>query len=135
MPLAVIITSAAGSERAQVISLLAQVKIFGSNRRRPRSCPDELQSDKGYDSKELRNNLRSKGIKPLIPRREWHNRKQPRGPKPAGPKDRWKVERCFAWMQKKFRRLCIKWERRRQYWNGFIMLGIALMWMGRLLCR
>jgi len=41
-----------------LINLLAQVKIFGSNRRRPRSCPDELQTDKGYDAKELRDNLR-----------------------------------------------------------------------------
>jgi IS5 family transposase len=98
MPLAVITTSAASGERAQVINLLAQVRVFGSHRTRPRSSPDELQADKGYDSKELRNDLRNKGIKPLIPRREWKNRKQLRGPKPAGAKDRWKVERCFAWM-------------------------------------
>lgn len=133
MPLAVITTSAAGSERAQVISLLAQVRIFGSYRTRPRSCPDELQADKGYDSKELRNELRNKGIKPLIPRREWKNRKQPRGPKPGGAKDRWKAERCFAWMQKKFRRLCTRWERRRIYWDGFVLLAISWMWLTRLL--
>jgi IS5 family transposase len=76
---------------------------------------DELQGDKGYDSAELRNKLRSKGIKPLISRKFWPNRKQPAGRKPAKTKDRFKVERCFSWMQKKFRRLCIRWERRRQY--------------------
>lgn len=133
MPLAIITTSAAGSERAQVISLLAQVRVFGSYRTRPRSSPDELQTDKGYDSQELRNDLRNKGIKPLIPRREWKTRRQPRGPKPAGAKDCWKVERCFAWMQKKFRRLCMRWERRRIYWNGFILLAISWMWLTRLL--
>lgn len=132
MPLAIITTSAAESERAQIINLQAQVKIFGGNRRRPRSCPDELQTDKGYDAKELRGNLRRKGVKPLVPRREWEKRKQPRGPKPEGPKDRWKVERCFAWMQKKFRRLCIKWERCRVYWNGFITLAISWMWLTKL---
>jgi hypothetical protein len=91
MPLTIITTSAAESERAQVINLMAQVRIFGPNR------------------------------------------KQPRGPKPEGPKDRWKVERCFAWMQKKIRRLCIKWERCRTYWNGFIALAISWMWLTKLL--
>lgn len=51
MPLTIITTSAAESERAQVIDLIAQVRIFGPNRKRSRSCPNELQTDKGYDAK------------------------------------------------------------------------------------
>ncbi len=133
MPLAVVTTSAGSSERAEVINLIAQVRIFGTRRCKPRSCPNELQGDKGYDSDELRDRLRSKGIKPMIPRRIWPHRKQRAGRKPPQAKDRFKVERCFAWMQRKFRRLCIRWERRKQYWNGFMLLGMAWMWLTRLL--
>ena len=132
MPLSAITTSAKGSERAQVINLLAEVKVFGPTRFRPRSCPKELQADKGYDSQELRNTLRAKGIKPCISRRAWKNRKQRPGRKPPEQKDRFKVERCFAWIQRKFRRLCIRWERRRRYWNGFLQLAIAWMWAGKI---
>ena len=132
MPLSIITTSADGSERAEVINLLAQVKVFGRNRRRPRSCARELQADKGYDSQELREKLRAKGIKPIIPRKIWTKGKQRRGRKPPKLRDRFKVERCFAWMQRKFRRLCIRWERRDRYWDGFIQLAISWMWLNRL---
>jgi len=131
MPLAVITTSAVESERAQVIKLIAEARVFGT-RRRPRSCPKELEADKGYDCQDLRNKLRKKGIRPIIARRIWKNRKQRRGRKPPKNNHRWKVERCFAWMQRKFRRLCIRWERRPQYWDGFMLLGIAWMWITRL---
>ncbi len=133
MPLSIVTTSAAKSEQAEVINLLAQVRVFGKRHGRPRCCVDELQGDKGYDSQDLKNHLRNKGVKPLIAKRIWPNRKQPAGRKMPKSKDRFKIERCFAWMQRKFRRLCIRWERRRQYWNGFMLLGIAWMWLIRLL--
>lgn len=133
MPLSIITTQATGSEREQVLHLLAATRIFGLRRYKPKSCPKELQGDKGYDSQKLRDQLRRLGIKPLICRRIWQGRKQPVGRKPSKPKDRFKVERCFAWMQKKFRRLCIKWERRKQYWNGFMLISIAWMWLTKLL--
>lgn len=132
MPLAIISTSARHSEQAEVINLLAQVKIFGKRQGRPRSCPDIIEADKGYDSQKLREKLRAKGIQPIIPRRVWKNRRQRPGRKPPKLTERFKVERCFAWIQKKFRRLCIKWERRWCYWRGFIQIGVAWMWLTRL---
>jgi len=133
MPMSIITTSAGGDERAQVINLLAEVQVFGPYRIKPKSCPKQLQGDKGYDSQKLRVSLRSKGIQPLIPRRVWPGNKQKPGRKPPPLKDRFKVERCFAWIQRKFRRLCIRWERRRRFWDGFIELGTVLIWMERLL--
>lgn len=132
MPLSLITTSANSDEKAQVINLLAQVRVFGPSRLKPRSCPDELEADKAYDSQDFRQKLRSKGIKPIIPRRIWPNRKQPRGRKPPPLKNRFKVERCFAWMQRKFRRLCIRWERRRQYWKGLLEIAISWIWLTKL---
>ena len=132
MPLSIITTSAKVSEQDQVIKLLAQVRIFG-NRRKPRSCPKEVEADKGYDCQALRNLLRNKGIRPVIPRRVRKKcKKQRRGRKPPKNRNRWKVERCFAWIQRKFRRLNIRWERRSKYWDGFMMLGISLIWITKL---
>ncbi len=111
-PLAVATTGAKGSERGQVAVLLDSVKVRTGRRGRPRKRLVSLQADKGYDSKKLRAYLRRRGIRPLIPRRIWPNRKQPRGRKPANGADRWKVERTFAWYQRKFRRLSVRWERR-----------------------
>ncbi len=132
MPLAESTTAANGSERDQVIKLINSVKI-NCGEGRPKSCPKVLQGDKGYDSQELRNEIRKKGVKPIIPRRIWKDRKQKPGRKPPKLVDRFKVERSFSWLQRKFRRLCIKWERRRAYWNGFLKLGVAWMWLERLL--
>lgn len=128
-PLAVITTSAKGDERSQVSPLLELIRLKTNRCGRSRSRPKSLQADKGYDSRELRNDLRRRGIRPLIPRRKWVDRRQPRGRPPSSGTDRWKVERTFAWYQKKFRRLVARWERRRQYWNGFVLLAICLMWL------
>jgi len=68
LPLAVTSTQASASEREQVIELLEQVSVC-SGRGRPRSNPKEIHADKGYDSKKLRQVLRKKGIRPVIPKR------------------------------------------------------------------
>jgi transposase len=130
-PLAIISTSAKGDERKQVTSLLKSVKVLGK-RRKPRSCVDKVQMDKGYDSQKLRNELHRKSVQPIIPRRNITSGKQRRGRKPPKLIDRWKVERAFAWFQKKFRRICIKWERRINYWTGFIQLAISWVWLTKL---
>ena len=132
MPLAVTVTGAKGDERKQVIPLLNQVKI--SRKGRPKRCPKEIHADKGYDTQILRINLRRKGIRPVIARREWKNRKQRAGRKPPSSKSRWKVERCFSWFQRKFRRIAVRWERRTKYWAGFLQLAIILIWVDRLIC-
>ena len=41
-------------------------------------------------------------------------------------KHRWKVERGISWLQRKYRRLVVRWERRMRYWEGFLGLGILL---------
>ena len=133
MPFIIISTSAADDEREQVEILLDAVSVRNGKVGRPKKQPGALQADKGYDSRALRNKVRSRGIKPMISRRSWPNRKQPRGRPPAKPIDRWKVERTFGWLQKKYRRLVVRWERRNRYWLGFVLLGMSLIWIERLL--
>ena len=132
IPLAITTTPASASERGEVGNLLKQVKVRGK-RGKPRSCPKEIHADKGYDSKALRKFLRSKGIRPVIPKRKWPDAKQPPGPKVAISQSRWTIERAFSWIQRKFRRLVSRWERRTLYWNAFLSLSIIMIWIDKLI--
>lgn len=133
MPLAVTSTGAAGSEQDQVEELLDRVNVQTGKTGRPKKRPNALQGDKGYDSSKLRSVIRKRGIKPMIPRRSWPNRKAPLGRPPSKPIDRWKIERTFAWLQKKYRRLVVRWERKNRYWLGFVLLALCLIWLDKIL--
>lgn len=133
MPLSAASTGASGSEREQVEALPDAVDIQTGRAGRPKKRPGALQTDKGYDSRELRNKVRRRGISPMIPRRSWPNRKQPAGRPPSKPIDRWKIERTFAWLQIKYRRLTVRRERKNKYWRGFLCLGLCMLWVERIL--
>lgn len=109
MPLANCTTSANGSEREQIIFLLDSVKLKTLTRGRPRKRVKVLAADKGYDCKRQRALLRRRGIRPQFPKRTWKGRKAPGRPiKISVP--RFQQERCFAWYQRKYRRLVVRWE-------------------------
>ncbi|MFQ3566177.1 MAG: transposase [Aggregatilineales bacterium] len=71
-------------------------------RGRSRMRPKELVADKACDSADFRHKLGRRGIKPTIPTFERRQRKKPKRGCPlrvgAGYRQRWKVERCFGWM-------------------------------------
>jgi IS5 family transposase len=69
MPLATCTTPANGDERAQVIPLLDAVRLQTGKRGRPRKRLKVLATDKGYDAKALRQQLRTRGIRAQIPKR------------------------------------------------------------------
>lgn len=133
MPLSAASTGASGSEREQVEALLDAVDIQTGRAGRPEKRPGALQTDKGYDSRELRNKVRGRGISPMIPRRSWPKRKQPVGRPPSKPVDRWKIERTSAWLQIKYRRLTVRRERKNRYRRGFLCPGLCMLWIERIL--
>ncbi|MDR1076701.1 MAG: IS5 family transposase, partial [Xanthomonadaceae bacterium] len=70
------------------------------------AMPEVLIGDRAYDSDDLDDDLSGKGIKRISPRRK--NRKKPKtqdGRQLRRYKRRWIVERFFAWMKHKRRRL------------------------------
>jgi len=133
MPLSADSTEASASEKDEVEALIDAIDVQSGKVGRPKKCPEALQADKGYDSKELRKKIRRRGITPMIPRRSWPNRKSPVGRPPSKPIDRWKVERTFAWLQSKFRRLNCRWEREDKYWLGFLCFGLSMLWVEKIL--
>lgn len=90
-----------------------------------------VEADKGYDAEELRLQILAMKLFPYIPHRRMGQYKL----KPQIKileKHRWKVERGISWLQRKYRRLVVRWERRMKYWEGFLGLGILLYWIREL---
>jgi hypothetical protein len=132
MPLAACTTPAKGSARAQVMPLLAAVTIKTGTRGRPRKRPQVLVADQGYDSKTLRQPRRQRGIRAQWPKRVWKTSK-PRGRPLKMDMPRFQAERTFAWFQKQYRRLVVRWERLSGCFNAFLAIAISHIWMQRLI--
>jgi transposase len=131
MPLAACSAPANEDERKQVGPLLEMIAV---KTRKPGRSPQKLRSiaaDKGYDSDPLRNFLKSKGIRPQIPRK--NNASKRRGRPVSMKAPRFQVERTFSWLQRKFRRLVVRWERLPRCFDAFLSLAVCFMWMQRLL--
>jgi transposase len=132
MPLATCITPANGDERAQVIPLLDAVQLRSGKRGRPRKRLKVIVTDKGYDAKALRQQLRTRGIRAQIPKRVW--RSKPRRGRPIKrDMPRFQAERTFAWFQKKYRRLVVRWERLAVCFKAFLAIAVIHMWVQRLI--
>lgn len=99
---------------------------------RPRKRVKVLATDKGYDSKEKRAALRRRGIRPQIPKRAWKTKKN-RGRPIKMSVPRYQQERCFAWFQRKYRRLVVRWERQKLCFDALINIATIHIWIQRIL--
>ncbi|WP_319423047.1 hypothetical protein [Pleurocapsa sp. FMAR1] len=84
-------------------------------RGRPKKRVKVLAADKGYDSKGQRAALlknRGRPIKVSVPR--------------------FQQERCFAWYQRKYRRLVIRWERQKTNFDAFLSLATVHIWINKM---
>lgn len=95
-----------------------------------------LEADKGYDAAWLRQNLLNTHIFPLIPYRKIRGRETPKMEEICRTfglsRNRWMVERAFAWLKRRCRRLLLRWERIAQIWTGFAKLGLIYTWLNNL---
>jgi IS5 family transposase len=128
MPLYACTTPANGDERQQVLVLIEQINVKTAPVGRHRQRFRVLAADRGYDAKWLRKALRQRGIRGQIPKRRY------RGKAPAGRPiridvPRFQQERCFAWLQRKYRRLVVRWERLKLCFDAFLSLAIIHIWI------
>ncbi|MBW4550504.1 MAG: hypothetical protein KME35_05265 [Aphanocapsa sp. GSE-SYN-MK-11-07L] len=75
--------------------------------------------------------MRRRGIRGQIAKRRW------RGKTPVGRPiqlsvPRFQQERCFAWLQRKYRRLVVRWERLKVCFDAFLSLAITHLWINKL---
>lgn len=139
-PVAATTTPANGDERKELFKLLDLAKVEAHTSELCRRPMIILEADKGYDASWLRQGLLKRGIFPFIPRRRVGT------PNPNRPTQkevgeffkvssvRWVVERAFAWLKRKFRRLMLRWERLPRAWMAVINLSIIRYWI-RILVR
>jgi transposase len=105
---------------------------------KPKSCPRQLIADKGYDSWKFRQSLHQRGIRPCIPPKRRPKIWQPRQGRPVKAyteeyRQRWPVERTFAWLGHQ-RRLLVRHEYKAENFHAFFTLAcirIALIAMLR----
>lgn len=88
-------------------------------RGRPRKRPEKLHADKAYDDKKCARTLKKRGIKRRIARKKVESSQK------LG-RHRWVVEWTLAWLGK-FRRLTIRYERRDDIHEAFVLLGCSLI--------
>jgi putative transposase len=95
--------------------------------KRPRPTnqkPQHLCEDKGYDYPECRERASIHGYLPHIPQKGTEPKTLPQGAK-RHPARRWVVERTQAWTNC-LRKLCIRWEKKTENWEGLWHLANIL---------
>jgi transposase len=115
---------------------LASIRV-SRRRGRPRTRPARPVADRGYDSGPFRRALRRRGIQVCIPPKRrpatWKpKRGRPVTADPALYRERWRVERTFAWLGFR-RRLLVRWERLLTVYQGFFTVALMLIAINRLL--
>jgi len=91
---------------------------------RPRTRPDRVIADRGYDHDKYRRLVRDRGIEPVIARRQTEHGS-------GLGRHRWVVERTFAWLHN-FKRLLVRYERRSEIHQALLTLGCRLVCFRRL---
>jgi len=133
-PLGAYLDAASPAEVTLLDQTLATVKVTRAHRAgRPRTYPDRLIADRGYDSNGLRRWLKHRHIQPIIPARSNNTRATDQdGRCLRRYRRRWIVERTFAWLGY-FRRLTVRYDRLLATYGGFFHLACALLVLRRVL--
>jgi|DewCreStandDraft_3_1066083.scaffolds.fasta_scaffold00171_4 transposase len=123
----------AGAQPAEIRLAEATLRTVRVPRQRgrPRTRPQVLVADKGYDSDAFRQSWRHRGIRPCIPRRR-HQHRRGRKPDLSPYRSRWMVERTFSWLGH-FRRLVVRYERSVDVYWAFVVLAFILIGLERIL--
>jgi transposase len=118
MPLAIQLDSANPHESTTAVALLDLVD----------ELPATIVADRAYDSDKLRDEVAARDAKLLAPHRAKRTR-PPRDQEQLGRhyKQRWCVERLFAWLAA-WRRLATRWEANALNYNSWVSLATSLVY-------
>ena len=119
VPLAISLTGGNRNDVTQLLALIDGMQPVRGKIGRPRQRADRLLADRGYDHDKYRRELWKRGVEPQIDRRGTDHGSH------LGT-ERWVVERTFAWLHN-FRRLRIRYERRADLHEAFMLLGCAVI--------
>jgi len=133
-PLGLHVDSASPSEVRLLVQTLETVRGTRPHQRgRPRTRPERLIADKGYDSNAVRETLHNRGITPIVPARSNNTvATHQAGRVLRRYRRRWMVERPISWLQN-FRRLTTRWDRSAEVYTALAHMACALVVMKRVL--
>lgn len=119
VPLVIRTAPANASDHTQILPTVAGFPEIGGAPGRPRTKPDVLYADRGYDSQATRAALREQRITPFIGRRGADHGS-------GLGKIRWVVERTIQWL-KGLRRIRIRYDRTRVIQNAWNALAASVI--------
>jgi hypothetical protein len=119
VPLAFSVTAANRHDITELLPLIDAVPAVAGKVGRPRKRPALVLGDRAYHSNARRLQLRKRGIRPLLARRNVDNGS-------GLGVYRWVVARAESWIRK-YRRLKLRYERRDDIQEAFVALGCALI--------
>jgi transposase len=124
IPLAWSLTGGNRNDITQLIPLVERIPPVRGPVGRPRHRPERLTADRAYDHRPQRGELRKRGIRAEIARRQTTHGS-------GLGRVRWVVERTFAWLHH-FKRLLVRYDRRAEIHEAFLALGCCLVCYPRL---
>ncbi len=121
IPLSVTLTGANRHDVTQLLPLVDSIPPIAGKVGRPIRRPDSLLGDRAYDSEPHRQQLRNRGIVPLLAKRRTENGS-------GLGIYRWVIERTISWLHQN-RRLRIRYEKRDDIHEAFLTIGcIKICW-------
>jgi len=87
-----------------------------------------VYADKGYDSKTIREYLKSRNIVDCIPHRNFKTRNNQTNNQDNYNKTRYVVERFFAWLKNGLHRTRIRYERIAENYLAFVNIASIMMY-------
>jgi len=127
VPLGSQLVSASPGEVTLAESTLARISVPRGGRGRPQKRPLRVIADRAYDSDPLRRRLLNKGILLISPHRS--GRRKPSlndGRTLRRYRNRWKIERTFAWLGN-FRRLLVRYDHQITMYRAFFHLACLVI--------
>lgn len=117
--MATAVTAANQHDVTQLLPLVDAIPPILGKQGRPRRRPERIQGDRAYDSEPHRRELRRRGIRPVLAKR---NTEHGSG---LGA-TRWPVERTISWLHQ-FRRLRVRYDRNPKLHQAFLTLAAAVV--------
>ncbi len=121
VPLAVTVTAANVPDVNGLLGVVDAIPPVSGKVGRPRRRPARLYGDRGYDSNPHRDELRRRGIVPVIARRRTEHGS-------GLGVYRWVVERFFSWLHR-FRKLRLRTDRQSPNHTALLKLACSLICM------
>lgn len=118
-PVVVGVCPANRNDNLDTITLIDRVPPIAGVRGHPRRRPQRLQGDRGFDDEGDREELRRRGIVPVLGKRRTEHGS-------GLGKFRWFMERTISWF-KQFRRLRVRYDRTPAIYYSFLKLAAALI--------